>query len=74
LLVPPKNPAALADALVALKRDAALATRMGEAGLARANAMFTWSSVAQALAQVYARLAGEEGQAAARVAMGGAAR
>jgi hypothetical protein len=36
--------------------------------------MFTWSSVAQALAQVYARLAGEEGQAAARVAMGGAAR
>lgn len=74
LLVPPKNPWALADALVTLKRDPALAERMGEAGLARANAMFTWSSVAQALAQVYARLCGDEGQAAERVAMGGAAR
>ncbi|SAK99118.1 transferase [Caballeronia fortuita] len=74
LLVPPKDPSALAAALATLKRDSALAGRMGAAGLARANAMFTWSSVAQALAQVYARVSGDEGQSAQRVAMGGAAR
>ncbi|MDR5883506.1 glycosyltransferase family 1 protein [Caballeronia sp. LZ032] len=74
LLVPPKHPAALAQAIATLKRDAALARRMGEAGLARANAMFTWSSVAQALAQVYARVSGAESQDAARVAMGGGSR
>jgi D-inositol-3-phosphate glycosyltransferase len=74
LLVPSKDPAALAHAIATLKRDPALARRMGEAGLARANAMFTWSSVAQALADVYARVSGEEAQAAARVAMGGASR
>ena len=70
LLVPPKDPAALARAIATLKRDPALARRMGEAGLARANAMFTWSSVAHALADVYARVSGEEAQAAARVAHG----
>ncbi|CAL8480519.1 glycosyltransferase family 4 protein [Caballeronia sp. S22] len=74
LLVPPKHPAALAQAIATLKRDAALAGRMGEAGLARANAMFTWSSVAQALAQVYARVSGTESQDAARVAMAGGSR
>jgi len=36
--------------------------------------MFTWSNVAQALADVYARVSGEDAQAAARVAMGGASR
>ena len=70
LLVPPKDPSALAHALVALKHDPALAQRMGEAGLARANAMFTWAGVAQALARVYARLSGDEAQAANRVTMG----
>ena len=77
LLVPPKDPSALAHALAALKHDPALARRMGEAGLARTNAMFTWARVAQALAQVYARVSGDEAQAASRamgVAMGGAAR
>ncbi|WP_250487499.1 glycosyltransferase family 4 protein [Caballeronia sp. GaOx3] len=74
LLVPPKDPAALARAIATLKRDPMLARRMGEAGLSRANAMFTWSSVAQALADVYARVSGEEAQAAARVAVGGVSR
>jgi D-inositol-3-phosphate glycosyltransferase len=74
LLVPPKHPATLAQAIATLARDAALARRMGDAGLARANAMFTWSSVAQALASVYARVSGAEAEDAARVAMGGGAR
>lgn len=58
LLVPPKDPASLADALAMLKRDSLLAERMGAAGLARARAMFTWSGVAQSLERVYARVAG----------------
>ncbi|MDR5781197.1 glycosyltransferase family 1 protein [Caballeronia sp. LZ065] len=74
LLVPPRDPSALAHALATLKRDPPLARRMGEAGLVRANAMFTWASVAQALAQVYARVSGDEAQSTARVAIGGASR
>ncbi|MDR5744533.1 glycosyltransferase family 1 protein [Caballeronia sp. LZ029] len=74
LLVPPKDPAALGHAIAMLKRNPMLGRRMGEAGLARANAMFTWSSVAHALADVYARVSGEEAQAAVPVAMGGASR
>ncbi|WP_250535143.1 glycosyltransferase family 1 protein [Caballeronia sp. AZ10_KS36] len=58
LLVPPKDPRALADALATLKRDPARAERMGAAGLERARAMFTWSGVAQSLERVYARVAG----------------
>jgi D-inositol-3-phosphate glycosyltransferase len=74
LLVPPKDPVALARALVTLKRDAKLARAMGDAGLARAHAMFTWASVAQSLAHVYARVSGEPALARADVAMSGAAR
>jgi glycosyltransferase involved in cell wall biosynthesis len=58
LLVPPKDPAALAGALAALKRDPGLSREMGTAGLERARAMFTWSGVARSLSQVYARVAG----------------
>ncbi|VXB32097.1 Glycosyl transferase family 1 [Burkholderia sp. 8Y] len=57
LLVPPKDPRALADALATLKRNPLLAERMGAAGLERARAMFTWSGVAQSLERVYARVA-----------------
>lgn len=57
LLVPSRDPAALAGALVTLKRDPALSRQMGAAGLERARAMFTWSGVAQSLVQVYARVA-----------------
>jgi D-inositol-3-phosphate glycosyltransferase len=74
LLVPPKDPAALARALVKLKRDPALAERMGEAGYARARTMFTWSGVAESLAQVYARVSGVQIPSTDRVAVGGAAR
>jgi glycosyltransferase involved in cell wall biosynthesis len=57
LLVPPRDPVALADRLHALKSDPALARRMGAAGMARAQTMFTWSGVARALADVYLRVA-----------------
>jgi glycosyltransferase involved in cell wall biosynthesis len=56
-LVPPHDPAALAGRLDQLKRNPELARRMGEAGLARARAGFTWRGVADSLAQIYARAA-----------------
>ena len=56
-LVPPRDPAALAARLDQLRRDPALARRMGEAGLARARAEFTWRGVGDSLAQIYARAA-----------------
>jgi glycosyltransferase involved in cell wall biosynthesis len=70
LLVPPKDPAAVAQCLTMLKRDSDYATRLGAAGLARVREMFTWSGVAGALADVYARVAGVESSAALRVADG----
>ena len=57
LLVPPKDPAALADALAALRADPALAAAMGAAGLARARSDFTWDGVARSLAEVFAQAA-----------------
>ncbi|ACC74332.1 glycosyltransferase family 1 protein [Paraburkholderia phymatum] len=80
-LVPPRDPAALAMRLAALQRDPALARRMGEAGLARAQAEFTWSGVAESLQAIYGRVA-DVGTAPARSdsaqtlrsAAGGAAR
>lgn len=58
LLVPPKDPLAVAHGLAMLKRDPQRAQRMGAAGLVRAREMFTWESVADTLAGVYARVAG----------------
>ena len=54
LLVPPKDPPALARALATLRADPAAAAAMGEAGLARARAAFTWDGVARQLATVFA--------------------
>jgi D-inositol-3-phosphate glycosyltransferase len=54
MLVPPKDPPALALALAALRADPAAAAAMGEAGLARARASFTWDGVARQLAAVFA--------------------
>jgi len=56
-LVPPRDPAALASRLAMLQQDPALARRMGEAGLARAQALFTWRGVAQSLGAIYERVA-----------------
>ena len=54
LLVPPKDPPALALALATLRADPAAAAAMGEAGLARAREAFTWHGVARQLAAVFA--------------------
>jgi glycosyltransferase involved in cell wall biosynthesis len=56
-LVPPRDPVALAVCLDQLRRDPDMARRMGEAGLARAHAEFTWRGVGESLAQIYARVA-----------------
>ena len=47
LLVPPEDPAALADALARLAGDAALRRRMGEAGLAAYRRSFTAERMAE---------------------------
>jgi D-inositol-3-phosphate glycosyltransferase len=80
LLVPPKDPLAVAHGLVMLKRDPQRAHRMGAAGLSRAKAMFTWESVSDTLSGVYARVAridvadegGSHANDNARLAAGGA--
>jgi glycosyltransferase involved in cell wall biosynthesis len=56
-LVPPRDPVALAARLDQMQRDPALARRMGESGLARAQTEFTWRGVGDSLAQIYARVA-----------------
>ncbi len=57
LLVPPNDPASLADALNTLLRDPERAAEMGQAGRARAAAEFSWDTVAQQTAALYAELA-----------------
>jgi D-inositol-3-phosphate glycosyltransferase len=54
-LVPPDDPEALADKLIALKRDAGLAQALGLAGYRRARRVYTWKRVARALADSYAK-------------------
>ncbi len=49
LLVPPGDPAALAEALERLLGDAALRRRLGEAGRARVERLFAWDRVTNAL-------------------------
>ncbi|GAB7522536.1 glycosyltransferase [Paraburkholderia sp. 2C] len=56
-LVPPRDPLALAARLAQLHANPARARHMGEAGLARAQAQFTWQGVAQSLEGVYRRVA-----------------
>jgi starch synthase len=56
LLVPPDDPASLADALNLLLRDPDDAKEMGEAGRERAVAEFSWESVATQTASLYASL------------------
>ena len=51
-LVPPEDPDALAQRVIALLRDAALRARMGEAGRARVLAHFTAAGYARAFAQL----------------------
>ena len=57
LLVPPEDPAALADAMNQLLRDPGRADAMGRAGRERAVAEFSWDAVAAQTAELYAELA-----------------
>jgi starch synthase len=57
LLVPPGEPAALADALNALARDQGRAEAMGEAGRRRAISEFDWTSIALQTAKLYQQVA-----------------
>ncbi|CDM25138.1 Glycosyl transferase, group 1 [Castellaniella defragrans 65Phen] len=52
-LVPPRDPDRLAEKLAVLARDPELARRMGQAGVRRANRLFTWREVGEELAEVF---------------------
>ena len=58
LLVPPRDPAALADAIAALLADPSLRAAFGRAGRRRAQHWYDWSRVAAQTETVYLRLAG----------------
>jgi starch synthase len=58
LLVPPDDPAPLADALNLLLRDPGRADAMGQAGRERAVGEFSWDAVAAQTAELYAELTG----------------
>jgi rhamnosyl/mannosyltransferase len=58
LLVPPRDPAALARALRTLADDKALARRMGEAGRERARHVYSMDTAARRMERVYAAVAG----------------
>src|SRR5438128_208666 len=58
LLVPPRDHAAMADAIIALVNDQARRRQMGDAGFARVNDRFTVERMIAGTAAVYARVAG----------------
>lgn len=53
MLVPPEDPELLADALLRVVEDPALARRLGEAGRERAKRVFSWGSIAERYLGVY---------------------
>jgi glycosyltransferase involved in cell wall biosynthesis len=68
-LVPPKDPAALADRLAILARDRELRRRMSRRARLRAVANFTWARVAEQVAGVYAEVVNRTAQVRALVEM-----
>jgi glycosyltransferase involved in cell wall biosynthesis len=58
-LVPSRDPQSVADRLATLQRNPLLARSMGDAGLRRAYRHYTWRSVAQQVAAVYAAVLAE---------------
>ena len=57
ILVPARNDAALADAIVRLLKDPALRERMGKAGRARAGRLFSAERMLKETLRVYQRVA-----------------
>jgi glycosyltransferase involved in cell wall biosynthesis len=55
-VVPPGNPAALGDAIAALRNDRAMADRMGQAGRQRVLEKFRWEQVVDRCLDAYATL------------------
>ncbi|GAB3271486.1 glycosyltransferase family 1 protein [Sinomonas notoginsengisoli] len=53
LHVPPKDPAALAEAICTLADDPQLRSRFGEAGVERARARYTWDRIAGDTEHIY---------------------
>jgi glycosyltransferase involved in cell wall biosynthesis len=53
-LVPPNDPAALAERLARFHRNPELARAFGRAGILRARGRFTWRHAAAQLARIYA--------------------
>jgi len=53
LLVPPRDPRALADAIERVLSDASLRESLARRGRARAEALFSWESVAKKTIEVY---------------------
>jgi type III pantothenate kinase len=60
--VPPRDPAALADALAALLPDAARRRALGRAGRERVECEYTWAGVAERTARVYRRVLADVGR------------
>jgi len=58
LLVPPRDHAAMAEAIIALISDKGRRQQMGDAGFARVNEKFTVERMVAGTAAVYARVAG----------------
>jgi glycosyltransferase involved in cell wall biosynthesis len=63
-LVPPRDPAALAERLALLRDNPALAAALGRAGIRRVRSRFTWDRIARDLVSVYRAARGETVQPA----------
>ncbi|WP_292366822.1 MULTISPECIES: glycosyltransferase family 4 protein [unclassified Methanoculleus] len=61
-VVPPRDPAALAAAIVSLLEDPAACRRMGEQGYAKLKTDMAWSTIARSLLAVYSDLAPSPGK------------
>jgi glycosyltransferase involved in cell wall biosynthesis len=53
ILVPPRDPKALAEAILRFLRDPVLRQRTGKAARGRVQKLFTWENAARQMVQVY---------------------